>query len=410
MRVGLFRLFFFAALVLTSGAHGQLCPQWLLTLGQATAQWIRPEIRPWNRYRYEIARAQAARGEFSLSELDTPEKLFAFVDHLTPERPFQSQIAAIEALGGKVRFKNYRLPLKLERDETLFDWRWVPRAPDARLKSEWRLYHGLPYRSREAISIITVANAPPTSHQEMMDWVLEYSSALALQRLRLRAGYSGWLSGLWSFSAQSLSELEAAESDQYSALTALQSAFPDTQPALPKTDGIWIGRHLQTALGLPLRILWPSYNALAPYRANLEGLRAWQSGSLHAHLRSRYEARLRWKWLIDRYRHCVLATTLLLAPSGVYNTAQNFLSAELWDRLGQMEKDIQAIPERYAAPRVNEDIRSYHQTPGGDPIINEHYNSQIREIQAAINLSGDPDGKLQRQIDKLIQTRDLLNH
>lgn len=408
--MGWFRFSFILIAFLAPSLEASLCPQWLASWRGTAARFLRPEIREWNRYRYEIARGQAERGALSLEQLDTPEKLFAFVDNTSLQRPFQSQIAAIESLGGKVAFKSFRIPIQLERQAGTWNWEWVPRAPDAVLRAQWRVYHGLPYRSREAISIITVANAPPRSAQELVEWTMALASQLTHHRLRLRASYSGLLSGPRSFSAGALDELERAESDQYAALQGLQAALPGVSLPLPKTDGVWRWRKLQTTLGIPLRVLIPSYNALAPYRANVEGMRAWEQGTLRAHLERKYQARLRWKWLFDRYRNFFLGTALVVVPTSVYEMGKDYLSGELWERLGEMQKDLEELPERYAAPRLNEDIRHYRETPGGDPIINEHYNSQIRELEATIAESGDTDGKLRKKIEKLVETREMLNH
>jgi hypothetical protein len=260
--------------------------------------------RPWDTAAYEVALDKTKKSQLSVTDLDTPEKLFAYGDSFG-EPFFDQQRLQIESRGAHVHFQGYLWPLA---------WNFHGRAPELTAKGEWRRTFGVPWYARHHRALVRVPYIAPTSVHEAVSWIIQVAgSFIRFQMLQIDAVASarGPDSGVAS---QALMELERMESQLYQMLSNISRRYPHLVLALPPNDGIWAQRQLQLGRDLLPCLVFPYFEAMSPYFPNEEHYKAWQHRRLGLLLKNKYEARWLGQRAVRRYRHLLAAGIIVAAP------------------------------------------------------------------------------------------------
>ncbi len=374
----------------------------------ACPPFLLPETRPFSHEAYGrsllhwkalLIESPATYQTLERGGWETGESLLALGDALHPEGPtFLGQIAAIEKAGGKVLFRGYRFPLFHAAPEVVYR------------RGQW---HGLPLLRRESRAIVLVTQKPPPTLQAASEWLLKLAAALEYQRLSLATQRAGFLTKLWgtqSFSTTGMQTFVDSEHHVYSVLRAFHERFPTTVSPLPKRDATWKWRQVQYALEWSYRWIAPFYRPLGKHYPNQVLSTAARDGHLEEELEKRYGPRLKAKWVIDHYRQTVGTFFLGVALLSAADLARVMTSADVREGWARIQAEIQSMEVRLKPARLNPALDAYQDNQAGFSMVNDRYNALIRDLKERIRSEGDPQGKLQLEIQKWETRRDELNH
>lgn len=330
-----------------------------------------------------------------------PEKLFAYADSYGTSF-FLKQKEAIEKAGGSIVLRGYWFPIGLSGHA---------RAPSVRSVSQWQFAYGVPLLRRDRKAIITVSNAPPYSLPHLVEWFVSAGSQLIYHRVALTSRRSPlWPLSPQFFSEAALSELANAQDDFYRMIAAIQKAHPNLVIRLPPTDGVWRSNNLQTLLAMPVRLVYPYFQALDLTQPNAEDFKAWKDRKLDIVLRKKLQTRLVSQWVVDRYRNFLTASALVAVPWAGYGIYRDVTSGDFQRQLEMTLNDIRELPERFSRENLNRAMRAYEQNPEGLKDVVQHYDEQIEVLRKRIAANGDETGEIEAEIRRLEESRELLKN
>jgi hypothetical protein len=157
---------------------------------------------------------------------------------------------------------------------------------------------------------------------------------------------------------------------------------------------------IRLALGYLWQTFFPFYDPLAKFHPSEPGYREWRHERETASYRERARLKYYSAWNASLFRALGFIGTVTLANSIYRYLYKNPVQA-IADTANHVQK-IAEDPKKVAAA-----TRAYEQQPGGNDVVDDYYNSQIRNLQAQIRENGDPGGELAKQIQFLERQRDF---
>jgi hypothetical protein len=349
----------FVLLVHGSLIAGSPCPKALSALG-ALARQVFPGSHRFDTSLYLEFLAQAKQTSPALGELTTPERLFAYRDSLTNSNDtFLDQVRTIEELGGRLVFKPFRQSTDYHFDGSFPFWSASPRNPLIRF-------------SFGGSATLYSVDAAPKDQESLVSSIAYYSLCLASYRIAKATHYAAARDP--DFTERGLHHLETAESHLYETLSVLNAPEALVTKILPD----------QTR-----------------YRAYLEG-------HLKEAIERDFRAALSRRWFYDRARDLVKGIAIMGIGTIVFTAGESVGEGKLESRLTNLREQIDSFVSAYAAKRIERGTLEYNESLKRPRPEVDAYESQIQALLREITSSGDPDGKLQAQVDDLNRRKALL--
>lgn len=214
----------------------------------------------------------------------------------------------------------------------------------------------------------------------------------------------------WGYPMNSLRLIDSSLRLHYSLIALQEAREREVAELLPKRDRNWRGglHHAELLLDIPMRVFNPffydPYYRLRPNRWDYE---IFKEGKLTRRLTSLARGRARLRWFTVSYRRLAMIGILygaLQLPS-VFDGLDDWV---VWSAQGvelspeQKKKLIQNMKAAESILPTEADIDQARQE------LWEEFSIPIRKLEEEIKKTGDPSGRLKKQLEEAIEIRDFV--